>query len=169
MDLLNLHPLPQDIINHIAEFYITTQIKLQCRIDKIYKKVEEMEKRTIDEWIEHVNFSKRYSIKHIEIIGDRIHFLNLWGDQCKCNKNDIINQGCIMHVRRLYRWYTERIISASTPTPRYEGEKFINIIGENMIAKVEYRGDYTRSGGDEDDECSENYIDRYLVFTQDKI
>ena len=60
--------------------------------------------------------------------------------------------------------YIERIINATTPRPRYEGEKFINIIGEKMIAKVKYRRHY--NGDDEDDECSENYIDRCLVFTR---
>ena len=47
---------------------ITKEIKLYCRLDKLYKKVEELEKRTIDDWIEHLKFSKRYSIKNIEIM-----------------------------------------------------------------------------------------------------
>jgi len=50
-----------------------------------------MEKRTIYNWIEHLTFSKRYSIKNIEMINERIQFYNLWGDSCKCNKNEIID------------------------------------------------------------------------------
>lgn len=161
----HIQHLPEDIINHIAKYYITKQIKLQCRIDKIYKKVEEMEKRTIDEWIEHINFSKSYSIKNIEIVNDTLCFCNMRGDKCTINKNEIIDIGPVMYVRKWYCRYIERIINATTPRPRYEGEKFINIIGEQMIAKVKYRRHY----GDEDDECSENYVDRCLVFTPDML
>lgn len=139
---MDLQQLPQDVIDHIGQYYITKQMKLQCRIDKLEKKVEKLEKRSIDEWIEHLKVSKRYSIKNIEIINDRIHFINSWGDRCNCNKNEIINQGYISHVRHLYRWYTQRIMNASTPAPQYVGETFTNIVGENMIAELKEYGDY---------------------------
>ena len=109
-----LQQMPQDIINHIGGFYITKQMKMQCRISKLHNKVEELEKRTIDEWIEHLKFSKRYSIKNIETINDKVQFLNLWGDKCKCNKNEIMDMGPIMHVRKLYRMYIDRIIRETT-------------------------------------------------------
>jgi len=136
-----IQSMPEDIINHIGQ-YITKEMKLKCRLDKLYKKVEELEKRTIDEWIEHLMFSKRYSIKNIEIINDRIHFINSWGDKCKCNKNEIIVQGYIVHVRHLYRWYIQRIISESTPSPKYVGETFTNIVGKKLKAKIKEYGDY---------------------------
>lgn len=142
MDLLRVQVLPEDIIHHIGRFYITKQMKLQCRLDKIYNKVKELEKRTIDEWIEHLKFSKRYRFKDIEIINDVLHFHNMWGDKCKCNKNDIIDQGCIMHVRKLYRMYIDRIINASTPTPQYVGEKFTNIVGKQLTSKIKENRDY---------------------------
>ena len=167
MDLIDT--MPEDIINHIAKFYITKKIKLQCRLDKLYKKVEKMEKRTINEWIEYLKFSKRYSIKNIEIINDKINYINQWGDKLTCNKSEIIDQGSIKHVRSLYRWYRQIIITESTPDPQYEGEIFINIVGEKMIAEFRQYGDhgnYTGYGGDEDDECNENYIHRCLVFTR---
>jgi hypothetical protein len=128
--------MPEDIINHIGQYYITKQMKLQWRIHKLYKKVEELEKRSIDDWIEHLKFSKRYSIKKIEIMNDRIQFHTLWGDTCKCNQNELIHQGSIAHVRQLYLWYIQRIIRSSTPAPQYEGEKIVNIVGEQMIAKM---------------------------------
>uniref|UniRef100_A0A6C0D2D7 Uncharacterized protein n=1 Tax=viral metagenome TaxID=1070528 RepID=A0A6C0D2D7_9ZZZZ len=139
---MDIHSMPEDIIKHIGAFYVTKQIKLLCRLSKIKNKIEELEKRTIDEWIEHLMVSKRYSIKNIEIINDRIHFRNLWGDKCICNKNEIIHQGCISHVRQLHLWYTQRIISAATPAPQYEGEKIRNIVGEHLTAKYVKYGDY---------------------------
>jgi hypothetical protein len=150
-----LERMPEDIINHIGKYYITKEIRLKCRIDKINQKVEEMEKRTIDEWIEHLKFSKRYSIKNIEIMNNKLYFDNLWGDKCIYNKNDILDVGCIMYVRKLHLWYVERIISSATPAPQYVGEKITNIVGKRLIAKYVKYGDNI-------------YGVRCLVFTEDK-
>ena len=40
ISIMDLTVLPQDIINHIGVFYITTNMKYLCRIDKMKKKWE---------------------------------------------------------------------------------------------------------------------------------
>jgi len=153
---MDLRPLPEDVIQHIGGFYITKRIKLQCRLDKLKKKADNINNRTIDEWIEHLKFSKRYPIKNIEILNNRIQFHNMRGDKCKCNKNELIQQGPIAHIRQMYLWYIQRIISLATPNPQYEGEQITNIEGKRLTAKyVEY--------GEEDD----MYSIRTLVFVKD--
>ena len=107
-DMLNL--MPQDIINHIGRFYITKEMKLRWRLDKLYNKCEELEKRTIDEWIEHIKFSKRYNIKIVKINNDYIKYTNSFGDTYKMHKNDLLIQGYIAHIRNLYRMYENRIL-----------------------------------------------------------
>jgi hypothetical protein len=168
---MDLHELPQDIVDHIGEFYITKQMKLQWRIDKLYNKVEELKGRTIDEWIEHIKFSKRYNVKVTEINNEYVNYTNSFGDTYKVNKNELIHQGYIKHTRSLYHWYIQRIISASTPTPRYEGEKFINILGEKLTAKMVRYGDYGNYNEYDDDDHDyddENYSYVCLVFTHDE-
>ncbi len=153
-----LHLMPQDIVNHIGTFYITTQMKFRWRIHNLYNKSEELEKRTIDEWIEHVKFSKRYNIKIVKINDDYIKYTNSFGDTYKIHKGDLLNQGYIAHIRNLYRMYVNRIIRETTPHPKYVGEIFTNIVGEKMIATViEYGDDY-------EDEDIEEYIHRGLEF-----
>ena len=154
--------MPEDILKHIGVFCITKKMKLQWRIDKLYKKVEELEKRTIDEWIEHIKYSNRYNIK-IEKISDHYRYTNAWGDEYNVHENEILNQGYIAHIRCLYKWYIQRIVTSSTPYPRYEREVYTNIIGEKMIAKnIKYGSHVYYSGYDEDD----NYEIRCLVFTK---
>ena len=139
-----LYLMPQDIVNHIGRFYITKQMKFRWRIHNLYNKSEELEKRTIDEWIEHIKFSKRYNIKIVKIKDDAyIKYTNSFGDTYKLHKDDLLNQGYIAHIRHLYRMYVNRIISETTPYPKYVGELFTNIVGEKMIATmIEYGDDY---------------------------
>jgi hypothetical protein len=134
MNFERIQTLPQDIINHIGEFYVTREMKLHWRIDKLYTKVEELDKRTIDEWINHIKFSKRYSVTIVKI-DDYLQYTNSFGDKMTIHKNDLIHQGYIYHIRHLYRLYVQRIISSSTPEPKYKGETFINIVGQKMTAK----------------------------------
>ena len=168
---MDLQQLPQDIVNHIGGFYITKQMKLQLRLEKIHKKVEELEQRTIDEWIEHVKFSKRYNIKIVEINNEYVNYTNSFGDTYKVDKNELIHQGYIKHTRLLHHWYIQWIISASIPSPQYEGEKTVNILGEKLTANMVRYGDYGNFDeyDDEDDYDDENYSYICLVFTKDNI
>jgi len=129
MEFETIALMPEDIIIHIGSFYITSKIKLQWRIDKLYKKVEELEKRTIDEWIEHIKYSNRYNIK-IEKISHHYRYTNAWGDEYYVDENTLLNQGYIAHIRSLYKWYIQRIITSSRPHPQYKGEIYTNIVGE---------------------------------------
>jgi hypothetical protein len=133
--------LPQDIIDHIGVFYITKQMKLKWRIDKMNKKVEELEHRTINEWICHLKFSKIYKCIKITEINEVIEYTNSWGDKYKCDKNNLLDQGYIAHIRQLYRWYINRIIDATTPVPQYVGETYTNIVGKKLTAKMVQYGD----------------------------
>ena len=162
---MELNDLPQDIVDHIGEFYITKKMKLQYRLDKLYKKVEELENRTIDEWIEHLKFSKRYNVKIIQINNEYVNYTNSFGDTYKVDKNELINQGYIKHVRLLYRLYIQKIISASIPAPQYEGEKTVNILGEKLTAKMIRYGNYTEY----DDYNDENYSYVCLVFIGEQL
>lgn len=132
----HIKSLPEDIINHIGYFYITKQIKLLCRIDKINKKVEEMKKRTSDEWIQHIIGSKIYRCKITDVKHTKIQYINMWGDKMYISKSEVIHQGCIKHVRNLYLWYVQRIITMATPLPKYKGETYTNIVGEKMVAQI---------------------------------
>ena len=118
--------LPQDIINHIAQYYVTIQMKLQWRIYKLYNKAEELDKRTIDEWIDHIKFSKRYKVTIIKI-DEMVKYTNSFGDKMNIHKNELLQQGYIVHIRHLYRMYIDRIIRESTPTPKYMGETFVKV------------------------------------------
>lgn len=131
---MDLNVLTQDVINHIGGFYITTHMKYLCRIDKMKKKVEEMNKRTSDEWIQHIIKSKLYRCKITDVKHTKIQYINMWGDKLYIPKSELKNQGCIKHVRSLHLWYVERIISKATPRPKYKGETYTNIVGERMIA-----------------------------------
>ena len=163
---MDLQQLPQDVVNHIGAFYITNQMKLHCRLEKLYKKVEELEQRTIDEWIEHIKVSKRYNIKIIEN-NEYVNYTNSFGDTYKVDKNELINQGYIKHVRSLHLWYIQRIISASIAAPQYEGEKTVNIVGEKLTAKMIRYGNYN-DYDDNDDYDNKNYGYVCLVFIKDK-
>jgi hypothetical protein len=151
MYIEQIEAMPQDIINNIGAFYITKQMKLLCRLSKINHKVKELEKRTIDEWIEHVTFSKRYNIKIIKLDNENIEYTNSFGDKYTIHKTTILNQGYIAHVRKLYLWYIQRIISSSTPLPQYEGEIFVNVVGEKMIARMI---EYGENDTGYEDECN---------------
>ena len=109
-----IETLPQDIINHIAQYYVTKQMKLQWRIHKLYTKVEELDKRTIDEWIDHIKFSKRYSVTIIKI-DQIVKYINIYGDNVTIHKNELIDQGYVYHIRHLYQMYIDRIVRQSTP------------------------------------------------------
>jgi len=152
-----LQTMPEDIINHIGAFYVTTQMKMLCRLSKIKNKVEELEKRSIDEWIEHIKFSKRYNIKITIIDNENIQYTNSFGGKYTLHKTNLLNQGYIAHIRNLHLWYTQRIISAATPAPQYEGEKITNILGKELTAKMIEYGEY--------DDVDESYAHRALVFT----
>ena len=135
--------LPEDVLNHIGVFYITKEMKYLCRIDKIKKKVEEMKKRTSDEWIQHIINSKIYRCKITDVKHTKLQYTNMWGDKIYIPKSELKDQGCIKHYRYLYLWYIQRIISQATPLPKYEGELYTNIIGENMVAySLEYKYRY---------------------------
>lgn len=144
MDILQrFEHMPEDIIAHIGVFYDKKKMSLLYRIHKLYNKVEEIEKRTPNEWVHHVKYSKRYNVKITDIKHTKIQYVTMWGDKIYIPKDELINQGYVEHVRKLYRWYISRIITSSTPSPQYEGEKYINIVGEKMIAKMqEYVDDY---------------------------
>ena len=112
MEFERIQMMPQDIITHIGLFYVTKQIKLQWRLHKLYNKVEELEKRTIDEWIHHIKFSKWYETS-IKINNDIVEYINMYGDKIKLHKNDLIHQGYIKHKRSLHLCYVQRIKSIS--------------------------------------------------------
>jgi hypothetical protein len=121
-----IQALSQDIINHIGAFYVTKQMKLRWRIEKLYNKAEELDKRTIDEWIDHIKFSKRYKVTIIKI-DEMVKYTNSFGDKMNIHKNELLQQGYIVHIRHLYRMYIDRIIRESTPTPKYMGETFVKV------------------------------------------
>jgi len=131
-----IQSLPEDVINHIGQ-YITKQIKLQWRIHKLYSKVEELDKRTIDEWIDHIKFSKRYSVT-IKIDNEMVEYINMYGDKLNIHKNELIDQGYVYHIRHLYQMYIDRIVRQSTPEPKYVGETFTNILGVKMTANKNF-------------------------------
>jgi len=131
-----IETLPQDIINHIAK-YVTKQMKLQWRIHKLYTKVEELDKRTIDEWIDHIKFSKRYSVTIIKI-DQIVKYINIYRDNVTIHKNELIDQGYVYHIRHLYQMYIDRIVRQSTPAPKYVGETFTNILGVKMTANKNF-------------------------------
>jgi hypothetical protein len=135
MKLERIQSLPEDIINHIAYFCITKQMKFLCRIDKLNKKVQEMEKRTSDEWIQHIISSKIYRCKISEIKHTKVLYINMWGDKIYVPKSELINQGIIKHVRSLHLLYRQRIITQSISKPKYESETYTNIVGDKMIAR----------------------------------
>ena len=87
---MDLNGLPEDIINHIGAFYITKKMKFLCRIDKINKKVEEMKKRTSDEWIQHINGSKIYRCKITDVKHTKIQYINMWGEKLYIPKSELI-------------------------------------------------------------------------------
>jgi hypothetical protein len=133
---MDLNVLPEDIINHIGAFYITTHMKYLCRIDKMNKKVEEMKKRTTDEWIQHIINSKLYHCKITDIKHTKVQYTSMYGDKIYVPKSELISQGSIKHVISLHLWYVQRIITKTTPLPKYKGELYTNIVGERMIAQV---------------------------------
>lgn len=151
--IMDLNVLPQDVINHIGGFYITTHMKYLCRIDKMKKKVEEIKKRTSDEWIEHIMNSKIYRCKITDVKHTKLQYINMFGDKIYIPKSELINQGSIKHVRTLHLWYVQRIINKSTPHPQYEGETYTNIVGEKMIACVVPYENYDDPHDDRDIVC----------------
>ena len=150
---MDLNVFPQDVINHIGGFYITTNMKYLCRIDKMKQKVEEMKKRTSDEWIEHIMNSKIYRCKITDVKHTKLQYTSMFGDKIYIPKSELINQGSIKYVRTLHLWYVQRIINTSTPDPQYEGETYTNILGEKLIACVVAYENYDDPYDDRDITC----------------